>query len=370
VRTPRFISIALFILINVLFVDKYTARITEWHALVSIAYALFTLGVLFVLPQLLKRIHHPQRWLWVLACGLILTGIGIQYAIDPMGLQVDRWSAIHHFLDGMLEGTYPYGQQTHLGGYGSPFPVWQVLHIPFYALGNVGLSIFIILGLYIFSVWRIYGDHVGLVATVLLLLSPAIWYEIAVRSDLITNIMFVAILVEWLMYYRIELREHAVALAILAGLLLSTRLVAVIPLAVVYGYAFLKLNWKKQCLFIGVVATVFALTMLPFLFWEGSTLLFFEYNPFVLQTRQGSILALGLFAAIAIGITIFQKENLQLRHVVTGGLLSCLVVIAFVEKMWIEDTWNALYSSMFDITYLSLALPFYIIAISRFEVKC
>lgn len=368
-RTPRFISITLFILINVLFVDKYTARVTEWHAIISIAYALFTLGVVFALPQLLKRIHHPKRWLWLLACGLILTGVGIQYAIDPMHLQVDRWSAIHYFLDGMLEGTYPYGQQTHLGGYGSPFPVWQVLHMPFYALGNVGLSIFIILGLYIFSVWKIYGNHIGLVTIVLLLLSPAIWYEIAVRSDLITNIMLVAIIVEWLMYYHIELGKQIVTLGILVGLLLSTRLVAVIPLAVVYGYAFLKLGWKKQCLFIGVVATIFVLTILPFIFWEGSTLLFFEYNPFVLQTRQGSMLALGLFAVIAIGITIYQKGNLRMRHFVTGGLLNCLVVIAFVEKMYIEHAWNALYSSMFDITYLSVALPFYIIAISKFEVK-
>lgn len=368
-KAPQYISIILFILINVLFVDKYTARMTEWHVVASIAYALFTFAVICAIPHLLKRIHYPTKWVWVLACGMILTGIGIQYAIDPMVLQVDRWSAIHHFLDGIFEGIYPYGQQTHLGGYGSPFPVWQILHIPFYALNNVGLSIFVVLGVYIFTLWKIYGNQVGLVAIVLLLLSPALWYEIAVRSDLLTNLMLVAILVEWLMFYRVELSQRTIALGILAGLLLSTRLVAVIPLAVVYGYAFLKLDWKKQCLFISIVATVFALTMLPFLFWEGSTLLFFEYNPFVLQTRQGSLLALGLFAAIAIGITISQKENLQQRHVVTGGLLSCLVVIAFVEKMWMEHAWDALYSSMFDITYLSLALPFYIMAISRYEVK-
>ena len=77
------------------------------------------------------------------------------------------------------------------------------------------------------------------------------------------------------------------------------------------------------------------------------------------------MLALGIFAAIAIGITIYQKGDLRMRHIVTGGLLTCLVVIAFVEKMWIEHAWNALYTSMFDITYLSVALPFYIIAISQ-----
>ena len=81
------------------------------------------------------------------------------------------------------------------------------------------------------------------------------------------------------------------------------------------------------------------------------------------------MLALGLFAAIAISITIYLKGDLRMRHIVTGGLLTCLVVIAFVEKMWIEHAWNALYTSMFDITYLSVALPFYIIALSRIEGK-
>ena len=81
------------------------------------------------------------------------------------------------------------------------------------------------------------------------------------------------------------------------------------------------------------------------------------------------MLALGIFAAIAICITIYQKGDLRMRHIVTGGLLTCLVVIAFVEKMWIEHVWNALYTSMFDITYLSVALPFYIIALSRIEGK-
>ncbi len=357
----RKFAIVMFVLINMLFIDKYGARVTEWHAIVSGTYALCTIGALWILKHLTHKISHPGRWVACIAILMLGAAVGLQYAIDPMSIQVDRWSAIHNFLHGMLQGEYPYGQQTHLGGYGSPLPVWQILHLPFYAIGNVGLSIVVVLGLLIYTLYRTRGGASALMATVMLIISPALWYEIAVRSDLITNIMLVTIIVEWLVYHRIKLSERIVWIAILAGLLLSTRLVVVIPLAVLYGYEFLKMGWKRQVLFMGICLVTFALTILPFIFWEGSTLFFFEYNPFVLQTRQGSSLALTIWLTLAICLTLYLKGQENSRTIATGGLLTALVVIAFVGKMWTDNAWNELYTSTFDITYLSLGLPFYVI---------
>jgi hypothetical protein len=155
-----------------------------------------------------------------------------------------------------------------------------------------------------------------------------------------------------------------VGIALLVGLTLSTRLIAVIPLCVLYGYDFLQLNWKKQGLFLLIILGTFTLTILPFVFWQGSTLLFFEYNPFVLQTRQGSFLVLLIFACGAIGITIWMRGRMNYRTIITGLLLTSLVAMAFVEKMWKENLWTELFSSTFDITYLSVALPFYILHLS------
>ena len=273
---------------------------------------------------------------------------------------MDRWSAIHNFLSGMLDGQYPYGQQTHLGGYGSPFPVWQIVHLPFYCLGNVGLSIIVVTLLFLWTLNRLYSAKVALVAGALLLISPAFWYEVAVRSDLLTNIMLSAIIVEWLVSKKIQLTNNFVWIGVLIGAMLSTRLVAIIPICVIYGYEFLLMNWKKQCLFIVIAIAVFCATMLPFLLWEGSTLLFFEYNPFVLQTRQGSWLVLLIFACLAVGVTIWQRGQLNQRLATTGLLLTTLVTMAFVEKMWQHNQWTELFSSTFDITYLSVALPFYV----------
>jgi hypothetical protein len=149
------------------------------------------------------------------------------------------------------------------------------------------------------------------------------------------------------------------------GLILSTRLIAIIPICVIYGYEFLQMPWKKQCLFGLIIIGVFSLTMLPFVFWEGSTLMFFDYNPFILETRQGSWLVLLMFAIIAILMVVLLREKTTYRLAVTGLLLTTLVAMAFLEKMWQHTLWDELFSSTFDITYLSVALPFYITYLSQ-----
>ncbi len=331
----------------------------------SIVYCVCTSAILIFLPKVIQRLSRPLYWLVAISCCYLGFGLVIQYAINPLELLVDRWSAIHNFLEGMLAGIYPYGQQTHLGGYGSPLPVWQVLHLPFYAMGNVGLSIFVVIGLFIYTIYRTRGAHTAIAATIMLTLSPACWYEMAVRSDLITNILLIACITEWLSYKRIALAHYTLPIAVLSGLVLSTRLIAIIPLAAMYGYEFLHMGWKKQATFVCCTILTFAITLLPFVLWDGSTLLFFEYNPFVLQTRQGSVGALILFATIAILITIYMRGDQQTRLPITGGLLTCLVSIAFIEKMWKEDLWNQLFDSTFDITYLAVALPFYILCVAQ-----
>ena len=358
------ILLFLFFTINLLFVNKYASRITEFHWLVSLVYVVFSALILWVVIKKLLPSIHVSKWLMVIGLSFFLLAIFLQYVVDPYSLQVDRWSAIHNFLSGMLSGVYPYGQQTHLGGYGSPFPVWQILHLPFYFLGNVGLSIFVVVLVFIGTLYHIHSNKVALMATILLFISPAFWYEVVVRSDLITNMMLVAIVVEWLSYKSVKLGDYPLFVGILSGLILSTRLIALIPICILYGYAFLRVDWRKQCVFLLTTITTFVITFLPFLFWKGSTLLFFEYNPFVLQTRQGSWLVLVIFAFIAIAMTVYLKENTTYRKAATGLILTTLVSMAFLEKMWQQNLWDALYSSAFDITYLTIALPFYISQLS------
>jgi hypothetical protein len=350
-----------YLFINLIFVLKYSQRVTSHYFLVCIFFALVSFAFLFCLKPLINLLKKTSVWLFLSLIGVLMVAAILQSIIDPYQLQVDRWSAIHFFLRELLQGNYPYMAGTHLGGYGSPFPVWQLFHLPFYLLGNVGLSFFVVSFLFIYSIYKFYGSKTALCIWLLLVMSPAYWYESVVRSDLITNIMLSATIVVWLKNKEIKLSEHIVSLAVLMGLLASTRFISLVPVAALYGISFLNLSFKKQFQLVSIVVLVFVLTFLPFLLWKGESLLFFEYNPFVLQTRQGSPLVLLFFAIVAVFSVIYASKRGVSLYLLVAYLLNFLVVTAFVEKMILNDAWEKLFTPMFDITYLSVALPFYVL---------
>ena len=229
-----------YLFINLLFVLKYTQRVTPYYIGVGALYVVVGVLFLYVIRWSIDHLKNPNYLGWSIFTVLLAVGVYLQYSIDPYLLQVDRWSAIHFFWDECLQGNYPYAAGTHLGGYGSPFPVWQLFHLPFYLLGNVGISIFFVSALFVWVVYRFYGAKSLFVVTSLLLFSPAYWYEVAVRSDMITHLLLVSSLVLYLHNKKISLSNHLYAIACLAGLLASTRFIALIPLAVLYGKSFLQ----------------------------------------------------------------------------------------------------------------------------------
>ena len=148
----------LFFFINGLFVAKYSLRL-GYNPFVALG--LYAACAIVVMYLVLKSNHLPEnkaiKIAYLFACISIVAIIALlQSLINPLQLQVDRWSAIHNFLQNLFQGIYPYAAKTHLGGYGSPFPVWQFFHIPFYLLSNVGLGM-------VFSVIiRLTGKSCGL----------------------------------------------------------------------------------------------------------------------------------------------------------------------------------------------------------------
>jgi len=296
--------------------------------------------------------------------GLCLIGLGIlQQHINPYELQVDRWSAIDHFLQNLFQGIYPYSAQTHLGGYGSPFPIWQIFHIPFYLVGNVGFSILFAVILFIHSISKLYDLQRGAYAFLLLLLSPAFLYEVAVRSDLITNFLLVAAVIFYLRYKVVTIEKKGCFIAFISGLLMSTRLSAIIPLLIYYFREYIYSRWSMRIILPVIVISTFLITFLPFLLWDGEMLLFFEYNPFVLQSRQSHLSDLLLFIPLGIYLSLSWKGNFEKYTRNTAILLVVLVVVTFCHNMYENNNWNALFQSAYDITYFNMSLPFLISAI-------
>lgn len=357
------LSQLLFIGINSLFVAKYAGRMPKCQQAAVIAYILFCTLLLYAEKVCAVRIKQVTGWwLWCGCFILVVVGMVVQYHFDPMTIQVDRWSAIHNFLDNLFQGIYPYSAQTHLGGYGSPFPVWQFVHVPFYLFGNVGLSIFAVLVLYIFSVARLYGNTFAGGVLLLFAFSPAFWCEISVRSDLVKNFLLCSAVVNLLLWKKVDAAKYFVLISILIGLFLSTRLITIIPFAILLYRPYLGLKWGRKILVPVIILLTFAVTFLPFLLWNGTMLLFFDYNPFVLQARQGYLSDFLLFIPLFFLLASCWNTQKQLNRN-AAVMLCALIAISFIHRM--IDTGNHdWFCSLYDITYFNAALPFLCIAIA------
>ena len=355
----------LFVIINVLFVAKYSTRISECVCLVSSLLMLVFYYVLlrFVIPYLYKFNSK------VLINGCVFAFLGMlamQYVVDPYAIMVDRWSALHFPIQNLLSGIYPYTANTHLGGNASPFPLWQIFHIPFYLMGNVGLSFFVTMALFLWSCYKVQGRERTLTICVLLCSSIAVWYEVAVRSDLITNFLLLAAIINFFIHRMDQqwIEAKCLWIACAVGLLACTRILTLIPIALLLFPYFIKMRLRKQLAVLILSLTVFVLTFVPFVLWDWHEFFFFQNNPWSLQTRQGNLSDFCLFIPIAILLAMNHKSNAKLYYRNSALMLVIFVCITFIHNMYLVENWD-LFSPTYDITYFSTALPFCLLAIAE-----
>ena len=352
------IAATLYIIINVLFVAKYSERVSEKYAFLITLAALAGYCVLFLCRSKWQGIWG-RRLVWGI-CLLAFAGmLTAQYAIDPYSIQVDRWSALHFPIQNLLSGIYPYSAGTHLGGYASPFPVWQVLHIPFYLLGNVGLSFFAALAFFLWSCWKVQGREKTAIICFLLCSSVAVWYEVVVRSDLITNFLFLTAIIN-LVLPRLnqqwaEERRWWIACAV--GLLACTRLLVLVPIGLLLFPIFIKMRCRRQLAVLLLTLAVFVLTFIPFAVWDWQEFYYFQNNPWSLQTRQGNLLDFIIFVPLAIFLALNHKGNVKSYYRNAALMLVAFVGVTFIHNMYLGENWN-LFSSTFDITYFTTSIPF------------
>lgn len=350
------IAQALFIIVNVLFVAKYSARISDTLALCATLLAVVFYYVLCRYVQW-KALRGRMTFVLCLICFAMMPIL--QYSIDPYSLQVDRWSALHFPIQNLLSGVYPYNANTHLGGYASPFPVWQILHVPFYLMGNVGLSFFFAFALFLWSVVKVQDKEKATMAGLLMCSSVAVWYEVAVRSDLLTNMLLLAAMIN-LVLHRMS-REWVDAkcwwMACAVGLLASTRMIVLVPLAILLFPYLVGMKWHRQISVVLLTMLVFLLTFAPFALWDWQSFYHFDMNPWALQTRQGNVSDFVVFLPLVICLAFNHKMNPRRYYRNSAFALAAFVAVTFVHNMYSEENWN-LFSSTFDITYISTCLPF------------
>lgn len=354
----KLLGIFIYIFINSTYIFKYGSRFFSENICWSliIIYALLIIGYCKFLYRIFIKLNN---WIKIALIILILSGLVIaQLNMDPYSINGDRWSAIHNFIHDLFRGSFPYAAQTHLGGYGSPFPVWQLYHIPFYLIGCVGLSIVFSTLIFIDSLRRLYGLSFAFIGFILLACSPAFIFEALAWSDMITNFLICISLILYFKHFNVNLYNHCIFISVIFGLLAATRLSAIIPFLIYFIPSFFHINIKKKLICIIVPILVFSLIFLPFLFWNGEMLLFFEHNPFSLQTRQGHLTDFIIYIPLGLWMIFSWKNNFSKYLFNTSFLLFMFIGVNFIHNIYVYNTWNHWLFTTLDITYFNMALPF------------
>lgn len=317
----------------------------------------------FVAPRLSEKAARNISILLVISI-ITLIALAIIF-IPPLSIRVDRWSATSYFLDALSQGVYPYGVHTHVcdTNYPSPFPLWQYLNLPFWAIGDVGWQQAFFLLLFLAAIWYYYRSWQTLLLVVLLIcLSPAYWWEVATRSDGVSNVWFVLACILFIERKPIEMDHQWWLLALISGCIASTRLSAVIPLALYLFRPWLDTDWKKKIGFISIALGVVIVFLLPYIFWDTTNWIFFEHNPFITQTIQGNIWILLVMVLIAMVIA-YKKQTFYYYVSTTSAFIFAFMLISQLGRMWSQEVPATLFDACCDISYMTLSLPFAIIAL-------
>ncbi len=346
-----------------LFALKFGPRAGIPAAASLAGYLAFFVAQVAVAAWLSRRIPQGPRGkaaVWAGLAAYVAALLAVYLRVDPESLNIDRWSALDRFWDALSRGEYPY-VRTHLGSHISGFPGLFVVALPFWLLGDVGLMQFAALAAFAALALRAARDA-GSAAFVLLLLAglPVFVYEVVVRSELFSNMVLAA----WLLHAGNRPGAFAGRRILLAaaawGLLLSTRAVTVIPLALA-AFPLLRGRSPRAVVLSGMVlAGTFLATLVPFYAWAPGR--FRDVNPYFVQSgaAPGWIVAIVLAVSLWLG---FRHRLAPRLFAHAGFVLFGTVLASWVVKSLRVGWSEALWSHGFDISYFALPLPFLLVSL-------
>jgi len=356
------ISIGILLFINFIFCYKYTSRYTSYSLYLSLALLFF---------QLLAycygdRILISHKFKNIICYGLISFILGLvvisHFKIPLESLNVDRWSVISSFLTELYAGNYPYYALSHMGNYPGPMPIYFLIAAPFQFLGE--LSVLSCLGyctiLAFFIRKKVSTTELKFLIVHLFTAMYLIW-EITTRSNIFTFTMLVLIVLHNVLDLKNKTKTGFYILAVLVGLLLSTRSVYILPYIVFFLSALInrEITFKKLFLFLMVSVIAFISTFLPLIYFYGDD--FFNMNPFIIQSSfLVPTFYTFIFILISIGCTFLAKTKLD-NYFYSGLSLFTAILIYFFYHLINFGYETAFINSKIDISYFIFCIPFLII---------
>lgn len=356
-NTKLLVAQAVLIIINTLFLLKYSSRITPFYIPLAAGFVILQSCLLCLNPvgRFLTKFYQP---LFYLTIGLIAGAVlYTQAAIAQETLNVDRWSVISSFLETLQRGEYPYSARSHLGNPPGPMPVYFLIAYPFYLL-NI-LSVLSASG-YLIALFLIRKYIAPAPATVyfcMMMISPFMYWEIATRSNIMTYSTLV-----WLGLMAFEqipktkfdrkLRNNAV----LCGLLLSTRSVFIVGYILYYLSSLERGNYLVYLKYYLLAFTSFVAPLAAvYLIWPN---IFLQINPFLVQSEfllPSWIIYLYLIMCVVIALVLRWAKDLSFY---TGWMLFGLVMLYFgyhIDNEGLEETF---FDSRGDLSYFIFCVPF------------
>ncbi|QIK54078.1 hypothetical protein G7051_06920 [Dysgonomonas sp. HDW5B] len=347
--------------INMLFVVKYCPA----YSFLSAAIYGIVLSSSYSYYKYFLQDKLQKRHVYILLFALIVCiTISLLLLVDPYNVTVDRWSALYNWCDTLFQGKYPYDTLTHTHipeNYPSPFPIWQIVHIPFYFLGEMGIGHLVTLALACYVLYKYQKSFNLTLFLFLILLSPCYWWEITVRSDLMNN-MFICLLFITIFHFSFRETRYMLPLGIIIGLLLCTRLFTGIPLAVYFIPYFIRKSTTNKLKLIAGCLLGFVCPFIPFMIWDFDRLFFFEYSPLMLQTKQGSIYTL-IVGLIFIGIFSFCWKNYKEYLLYISVILFSFILLNFIKFIYHDGFMTTLTNDLFDISYFNITIPFVVLGL-------
>jgi len=360
----KILLVVYYLLVNILFIYKYGLRQDMIPVVVIIAaYLPCVCAVLFFNFKKLKYLKEIYFTLIALTTLLL---IFVVCNVDKYALMVDRWSAMEVGIRAWLNGEYPYTAIDHLNQHSSNFPGLLLIGLPFYLLGNVGfLQVFSFAAL-AFCLYKYFETDKALKFIVLLLLSPAFWWEIIVLSDLMSNFILVLVFILLIdKYLPSDKFKYPIALGSVLAVLILTRGIVFIPIALYFAKDFYRLPWTGKLKTAIAFTAVVVLLILSVLWncpdWETLK----HYNPFLLQTALIPPVIYVIVILLPLLLT-FRIKNVRFDLCYyTVALVAIPVLYALVFKITAFGFQKTIVGSSMDLSYLSMLFPFLLILLSN-----
>ena len=352
----QYIALLCLVFTNFIFAWKYLDRVTSYALIIAVIYSVAFLFIALYLPS--TKINLSKKWITIVT----IIGVGIIsfilfQKIEPLSVKVDRWSVISSFWDAAFNGEYPYFAKSHRGAPPGPLPIYFLIGLPFYLLGEIGW--YATLGLFIF-LWFLYKkrDEIEFNTVLLItLFSIAILYEILVRSTIFTNSVIFLLFFEKIKSYKFNQILSVIGIGLLAGVLLSTRMVYGLCFAVylIHGLKTKQISWSNSFLWGFASLIGLAITILPFYLLFPKE--FLVQNPFNIQgTYSMEPFWQPLFLILAIILGLICKNNFKIHFM--NGMVLFLVLFIYVVYHLFTIGLIGVFNGRIDISYLLFSFPF------------